>query len=1043
MRRTPVGSAMLLSALLAAGPGHASAPEQRIGVRVGEHPTHGRIVFDGPGGAPPAYQLVQEQGRLRIRFADPSRVDLGAARRPPRNVAGLAATEGGVEVTLRSPDVRVRHYVLGTRVVVDLLDPSLGPPGEPPDRPGTARRAGPSGTQAVPGPPAPAALVTPAVAPMPPARARTEPDDSAAQAGREATQAPAEVRPASDMPQARSSAVDMVRPARGPAPADPPPRREPGQPAGPVPPPVTASTGAAQPAPSPTVPAMAQGAAAPRDASAPAPTLLPPDALPVRLVFGPPGQPRAVLLPFAEDVGLAILRRGESLMVVLDSPQPLNLAALRGDPVFGAMEARTLPGGSLLVLRLAEPAGLVARRRDGAWALTATTMAAGMPTTPPALEVLRDAPGPRLLLRAADPGRIVGVTDPETGLPLLVGTLRRPGTAQPQLRRLPEVDLLPTLNGLAALARSDRVSVRGTAEGFVIGAAGGGALALDPAIAAPQATQVMTRLFDLPALPVPLLAERLRSEHAAVRAAAPLERAGLRRAAAETLLALGLPQEAQGMLALALAEDPAAAQDPVLGALSGAAALLAGRPAEAEGLARTDLPDRDETILWRALLATARGQGRAAAPSLAATLPLVLAYPAGLQARLLGPVAEALAEAGDAASLARLLERAGDRPELGFARAALAEAEGRAEAALAGYDAVAQGRDRAARARALRRAVELRLAAGTLTPAEAAQALDAALFAWRGDGQEVATRLRIARLRTEAGEPRAALEMLRETEQLFPEQAEAIREGIQSAFLAALEREPPLGAVALHDAHPDLLPADGRGDAALLLLADRLAALDLTERAATLLRGAAARAAAGSARRAELGLRLARLQIERGNLPSAQEALASTNADALPADLARDRAILAARLDARRGEVPGAIAALQALGPDGAEALAEILADAQDFAGAARAQATHLAATLPPAPAPLDEAQARAVLRQAALLGLANDSAGLAALAAAEGARLAGTPFADSFAALTADPLRGLADLPRLQRELRLFRALPGALPGRREPLRAASLVTR
>ena len=45
-----------------------------------------------------------------------------------------------------------------------------------------------------------------------------------------------------------------------------------------------------------------------------------------------------------------------------------------------------------------------------------------------------------------------------------------------------------------------------------------------------------------------------------------------------------------------------------------------------------------------------------------------------------------------------------------------------------------------------------------------------------------------------------------------------------------------------------------------------------------------------------------------------------------------------------------------------------------------------------------------------------------------------GGVLAEAFAVLTADPLRGLADLPRVQQELALVRALPGGLDALREP---------
>ena len=684
MRRLRPSPLALAAGLLLVLPAAPAAAEQRIGLRVGDHPGFGRFVFEGEAAAARAYRVEREGERLRVRFTQPATLDLHAARRLPRNATGITAAEQGVDIALRSPEVRVRHFVLGTRVVVDVLDAPrqvAGAAAAPSDT-RAAARAVPQGAD------------TPA-APVPP----RGPIPSAASENANWRATPSPSAPgASDLAAAAASMSDDAAP---PIPARP-----------------TSATLASAPPASVPQPAGPSAAAA---------VLPPAGAVPVRLVFGGPGQSRVVLLPFGEDVGIAVLRRGDTVLVVIDAPRPLNLAALRGDPVFGGMEARAVPGGNVLMLRLAEPAVIEARRRDGAWALTALPApAGGSEPRPPELEATADPGGPQLLVRAASAGRIVAVTDPETGLPMLVGTLRSPDMALPQLRRLPEADLLPSLLGLATLARSDRFAVRVVTEGFLITAAGGGTLALDPAVAGSDPARTMTRLFDIPSLPVPVLHDRLRAEHAAVRAAPPLARTPLRRAAA------------------------------------------------------------------------------------------------------------------------------------------------------------------------------------------------------------------------------------------------------------------------------------------------------------------------GSAQRAELGLRLAQLHLGEGDAAAALGVLRQSAADALPAELARERGILAARAEARLGNRPVAIAALQALGADAAEPLVEILAEAQDWAGAARALAAHLQASLPATPAPLAEAQARNVLRQAALLGLVGDSTGLSALAAQYGPRLAAGPLADAFGALTADPMRGLADLPRLQRELRLFRALPSL-----EPLRAASLGTR
>ena len=90
--------------------------------------------------------------------------------------------------------------------------------------------------------------------------------------------------------------------------------------------------------------------------------------------------------------------------------------------------------------------------------------------------------------------------------------------------------------------------------------------------------------------------------------------------------------------------------------------------------------------------------------------------------------------------------------------------------------------------------------------------------------------------------------------------------------------------------------------------------------------------------------------------------------------------------------------------------------------------------SLPAGGEPLSQAQQRLVLRQAALLAISGDERGLAQHRARFVAQLAAGPMAGAFDALTTDPVRGLADLPRLARELNLFRSFPQRL----EPLRTA-----
>ncbi len=332
------------------------------------------------------------------------------------------------------------------------------------------------------------------------------------------------------------------------------------------------------------------------------------------------------------------------------------------------------------------------------------------------------------------------------------------------------------------------------------------------------------------------------------------------------------------------------------------------------------------------------------------------------------------------------------------------------------------------RATAMRRATELRLAQREIDALEASRRLERVLSAWREDGDELPLRQRIAALRMQGGDARGALEMLRETATVFPEHAAALRRSMSDAFMEALRSDTPLNAVVMHDSQPDLMPTGPEGDAAAALLAQRLASLDLAERAQAVLQSAIQRAGSPE-RRANLGAELAALELAENSASAALRTLDASAAPNLPAELQRRREVLAARAEARRSG--GGTAALAALGADGEEALAESLAATRDFAGAAAALGRHIDRSMANG-APLAPALMRSIVRHAALLALAGDTGGLARARQAYGPALAGTPAEAPFRLLTTDPVRGLADLPRIQNELELFRAMPSRLDGLR-----------
>ncbi|MEI6162389.1 MAG: hypothetical protein WCP77_21360, partial [Roseococcus sp.] len=53
------------------------AAQERVAVRTGDHPGHGRIVFDWA--APPAYQVEQQGDRVILRFPNAEAINLAGA----------------------------------------------------------------------------------------------------------------------------------------------------------------------------------------------------------------------------------------------------------------------------------------------------------------------------------------------------------------------------------------------------------------------------------------------------------------------------------------------------------------------------------------------------------------------------------------------------------------------------------------------------------------------------------------------------------------------------------------------------------------------------------------------------------------------------------------------------------------------------------------------------------------------------------------------------------------------------------------------------
>ena len=754
-------------------------------------------------------------------------------------------------------------------------------------------------------------------------------------------------------------------------------------------------------------PAAASAQAAPAGAAGSAPASTQP----------PPPAAGEIVVPATSTAGAAAFRRGEWAFVVVDEPHDALLAA---DPAFGAT-LRALPDATVVRLRVPLAHGLALVRVAGGWAARVTDGAT------PAAIVQPRPDGGKLLLPVHDSGRVVRLTDPDTGALLLAGTQRSGADGIPATRRSPTFLLLPSWQGVAVEAFGDGVDLAAVAEGFTLAAEG---LALDAQREGSfaDAASALTRILDLPALDVSALRQRMRTSVADAALAQPLARGRPRLQAAAAMLALGLGPEAAAVVDLVARDDPRLADDPQRRVLAAAAGLIAGRDDHSALLDPPGTPQTDETAFWQAVRTAMRDEGSpAAAASFVATAPLILSYPAPLRARLLPLVAETLAAGGQPDAAAALIAAVPADASLALAQAILHEARGETAAALAGYDALAAGRDMLTRVRAARRATELRLSTHQIDVATAAQLLDRQLAIWHGDARELSLRLRLAELRASAGRWRAALDVVREADAAFPGMP-SIRDKAQSIVAALLagdaaENMAPLDLVALAEENAALLPDGKQGDALAGPLADKLIALDLPARAEPVLRHLA-QAASTPVARSAYGARLAEMQFGDGDADGALVTLAGTDGDGLPAALAERRLLARADATAQHGDTAQAVAMLAAAASAATdERRATILERAGDWAGARDALLSLAGRTIKPNAA-LAAEDRRTVLRLATAAAKLGDTALLARLHRDYAGSFTTGDDAAIFAVLTEAPVQGVADIGRARSEMRAEQAI-------------------
>ena len=938
-------------------------PAPAVDVRAGDHGSFVRLVFDWPG--PVGYSAEKQGAKAVITFTKPARIDLTALKSglPSDITASLGESASkGLAVALQVPaDTRLRHFTSGNKVVVDVV-----------------RAAGadaPADSAQVPLAPPPGADV---------AAPTVKPQEA------EAPKTPEE----------------MLK-SKGPSPVHPTLLRQ-------------GSGGQA-----PTAPIV--------EATAPPPP--PPADKP------PPGPVYSLSVPMNKPAAAAVFQRAGYLWIVLDRRTEVDTSLLRRLGGEAVLAAEQVPNKDATVLRLViKPGFYPSMRKEGLLWIVDLTDQPSRPRDIIPVKAPANLPGGvGMAVQAPDSGGLISVTDPEVGDVMKVVPVIPIGQGVYPGRDTPDLELLDTTQGIVIIPHVDGLDFRSTRSGVTIGTFTGAGLRFSSELdMAPRdaATTSSNSLLDIGAWkrggPDSFEANRkivlssLTTVSASKRALAHLQ-------AARFFLANAYPAETIGYLRMAALDQPDLADTPGYKVIKGGAeALLAQWDLAQADLDDPGLANDPETQMWRGYAHI----GNSDTPGqwdkqMAAGLPLLKPYPHRLKWKMAAAAVTAGVGAGDqqtANDALSLLDREeaskAEDPERYYLHGTYDQMIGHFDKAIDEFDNATEGDNREFRALARYAETELQLRTRKISPKEAAERLDKLRFSWREQSFEFNLLLRYATLQRDAGDYPSALRALRSLVNYYPDDKDTpkavqmMKDMFHTLYLeGGADTLSPITAIGLFDEFRDLTPTGAEGDEMIRKLADRLAKVDLLDRAGELLKHQVTYRLQG-VDKARVGTQLALLDLMNQAPQAALDGLAASEVPGEPDELKVQRRHVKARALSDLGQKDEAVRALE--GDNSVEAAqlrTEIHWKAQDW----QAAAADFEALVPRPErgAKLDDQQAKTCLSWATALVLANDERGLAGLRRNYGAAMSGSSYAEGFSLLTSALDREAPNMPEIAAKIK------------------------
>jgi len=1019
----------------------------KVNVRVGEHPTFSRIVFDWNTEIDAS---VQRSGdKVVILFDQFAKPDLGRLRAdPPNFVGGASIIESdaglGVEVVLE-PGANIRAFREEQAYVLDVI----APPGVVLDENAASEVVLIDRAQDAMLPEAARDVVTidaPTDAPtdvQPAVAVEAQADTPAVMPAMDESQpatvfAPGPVAEDSDaispddVPDVVVSAFYLNADGTGLRDSDardePVPEVAPQQAAAGIPAPVESSAVDAD-MPSATAP-LASDTAGPDFSDTLVTVRTERDDAMLRIHF-----------PFGKPVPSAVYRRTDMLWIVFDDARILDLSAIESGTAdhIASVDAWRAGDSQILRLNLRQQSLASTEATGDTWTLNLGDTII-TPAAPVSLRRgLRSDGRSMIMIDFADAGMTHELRDPDVGDSLTFVTGLGPQRGILKAQEFVEFTVLPSAHGLVIKPKTDDLSVRIEDDEVLITRAAGLTLSSSRMNFGPDGVEGSVDTtrpgyvdYDNWHRGGPGFVRRVRALEDAITSVEHSQTLSARLDLVRLYIANGLGAEALGQLALVAELDAEIVSDPMYLAMRGIANLHMHRPARAlEDLTGFTLRDDPHSALWRGLAETELRKWQAAVHEFRSGEQVIGEYPDDVQARIRLAAARATLEVNDFAAAdlhLQMMPQAGlssaQRSEDELLRGRLLEGLGRAEEALEAYAKAVAGDDRLIETEARMRHAVIGHRLGVVSREDLRRELETLEVVWRGDELELETLHRLANLYTEDEDFLRALDVMKIAVKNYGN--EAMSRAIYTDMAALFEDlflggkadlMSPIDALALYYEYRELTPVGRKGDEMIRKLADRLIAVDLLDQAAEILQHQVDKRLVGAAR-AQVAAKLALVHLMDREPAEALQAIRRTRQAVLPDHIQTQRRLIEARALSELQQTEAAIELLANV--EGMEAL-QVRAEAYwrgerwQLAGESFEQAI---GADPDPETPLSRDDRLYLLRAATSYVLANDPFGLKRLRERYRAHMRGTRDEHAFDVLTGNVDRNGIAFRNLAKEI-------------------------